>query len=165
MPPQTLQVETHGLDKLLLKLGHVTDPVKKTVEEAGKYAQKELRVFAKPHPGDKGTIGTSSRLVFSGIGADIQVLLTPAAQMKGIARVIEEGRKPGKGASAKSLKVFAARHGIVGDKGLVWRMRNAIKAHGTKGVHMFAKTSEATEKEMGALLKKCASSIEKDWRK
>ena len=165
MATQAFEVQVQGLDKLMLKLGHVTDPVEETLHQAGEYAQQELRVFAKPHPGDKGTIGTHSRLEFGGTGVESFARLVPAASMTAVARVIEEGRKPGKGPPAKAMKAFAASHGIYGDKGLAWRLRGGIKARGTKGVHMFAQTGEATEKKMDGLLKKATTTIEKAWAK
>ena len=163
MPTESLTVEVKGLDKLMMKLGHVTDPVKEMVEEAGKYAQTELRIFAKPHPGDKGTIGSASRLEFGGAGVELYGRLTPAARMKGVAGVIEEGRRPGKGPPAKAMAAFAASHGIQGDKGLRWRLRGAIKARGSKGVHMFAKAAEATAGKFPGLLKKATAAIERAW--
>lgn len=163
MPQEALTVNVKGLDALILKLGHVTDPVKGMVEEAGRYGWAQLKVFAKPHPGDKGTIGNASKFEFGGVGLAIQARISPLPSMKGIARVIEEGRKPGKGPPFKAIEKWGLAHGMAPKTG--WKLRSAIKTRGTKGVHMFAQAAEATSKHFPGLLKKAAATIEKAWGK
>jgi len=161
MPSESLTVNVKGLDALILKLGHVTDPVKEMVEDAGKYAWAELKISAKPHAGDKGTIGKASKFEFGGAGVALQARISPAQSMKGIARVIEEGRKPGKGPPFKAIEKWGLAHGMAPKTG--WKLRSAIKTHGTKGVFMFAKAAEATSKHFPGLLKKAAAAVEKAW--
>lgn len=167
----SIQVEVKGLDKLVAKLGHVQDPLKALFEKAAKFAHGRVKVYAKPHAADKGTLANAMKYeLLGGTGTSLSARVFPATPIVGIANIVEAGRKPGKQPGYQRLKGFVVSHNYpllaaLGINKAAYKMALGIKAHGTKGVFFMQRAAQDTDKELPKLVNEAKKQIEKDWGK
>jgi hypothetical protein len=167
----SIQVEVKGLDKLVAKLGHVQDPLKPLFEKAAKFAHGRVKVYAKPHAADKGTLANAMKYeLLGGAGTSLSARVFPATPIVGIANTVEAGRKPGKQPSYQRLMQFVQSNGVkMGNaktvKETAYLLALWIKAHGTKGVRFMEHAAKDTDKEMPKLVNEAKKQIEADWSK
>lgn len=165
-----VSVHVEGLDKLVVKLAHVTDPIPHLLQEAGEFARDRVKEYAKPHPVDKGTLAEGIRFELAGKGVNLQALIKPAYSIWGIAEVVERGRFPGRPPTVDRFKRWALLHRYITPvpylaEGEAWKLTRYIAHHGTKGVRMFARAADETDKKLPALVADTTARIEKEWRK
>lgn len=165
----TMTLEVQGLDKLMHKLEHVTDPYGELIEEAAAFGKKEMAVFAKPHPADKGTLAAGVTYELAGKGIDMTArvgLLGRGFGMKSslaaLAPIVNYGRGPGKPPPIKAIQRWLKSHGIDADPR---RVQMIIRSGGTKGVYFLEKTEEALNKELPKMLDKAIKKGEAAWGK
>jgi hypothetical protein len=157
-----ITVEVQGIDKLVKKLGHVTDPMGDLVKEAGTFAHKKVKEYAKPHAADSGKLATGMQFELTGKGVDMQALIRPAHAIQGIAEVVERGRFAGKPPPIKRIESWGVAHGFI-EPGMGYQMQQDIRAHGTKGVKMFERAAKDTDKELPKMVNETIKRVEKDW--
>jgi len=157
-----ITVEIEGLDKLVKKLGHVTDPMGDLVKEAGEFAKKKVREYAKPHPVDKGTLAAGMGMELTGKGVAMRALISPAHAIWGIAQTVEEGRRAGKPPPIKSIERWGVAHGFI-NKGEGYKLQIEIAAHGTKGVKMFERAAKDTDKALPKMVEESKKRVEAAW--
>lgn len=152
MAGQTFTVRTEGLDLLHQRLDsrRLLRPTKDFIERAGTAAHRTAQRAAKPHPGDKGTLGRAITIEFSDGGKTATV--APIKRIMGIANTIEEGRRPGRRPPYKPIKMWLSRHGaavdVRGGSKIVRQVRDTIRAEGTKGVHFMAQAEEVAQRAL-----------------
>ena len=119
-------------------------PTRRLIENTGVATRKTAQRAAKPHPGDKGTLGRAIRLSFSRDGSEARVDI--ARSVAGIAFTIEEGRRPGRRPPHGPIKRWMISHGIIsagrGTSKQIREVREQIKLRGTRGVHFMAQALE-----------------------
>jgi hypothetical protein len=163
----TVQIE--GVDKLVKKLGHVTDPMGDLIKEAAEYGKKEMKIFAKPHAADKGTLAEAATYELKGKGIDMTARIGlierghgMASSLAGLAPTINYGRSPGKPPPIPTIERWGVRHGFI-EPGQGYRLAREIRAHGTKGIYFLEKTEEALNKELPKMVNETIKRVEKDW--
>lgn len=160
MPGTTVTVQ--GEEKLRLKLGRVLEPIEKALAILAEYVHQKARIYAKPHPVDKGTLGNVIKVSFAGSGVAISAKVYEPRSVVGIALQVEEGRRPGKPPPVKAIKRWAVAHGIVTNYFLLARL---IGKQGTKGIQFMARAAEDGERKAPEILKSAALKIEQNWGK
>jgi len=166
----TVTVELQGLDKLVNKLGHVTDPFGDLVKEAAEYGKKEMKVFALPHPGkDKGTLAEAATYELTGRGVDMTARIGligrghgMRSSLAGLAPVVNYGRRPGKPPPFKAMQRWLKSHGINRSPREVQKI---IAAQGTKGIYFLEKTEAALNKALPKMLAESIKRAESAWGK
>lgn len=132
MASKTFEVEVHGLAVLREKLqsrrlfGPVREQIiKRAADEGRETAEKESK-------GQYGKKGFHLLTTFeqNGLIARVQ----PRPQARGIAWVVETGRKPGKAPPLRALKGWASNFMDVSDKGALRALQQRIREGGTRGV-------------------------------
>lgn len=160
----TLIVEVQGLDKLVGKLGHVTDPVGTLVKTAAEFAHKKVKEYAKPHPVDKGTLAAGMQFELAGQGTSLHARVFPAKAIGGIALTVEEGRRGGKPPPIASIERWGVAHDFI-VKGQGYQLQQKIRAAGTKGVKMFERAAKETDKALPGMVEATKKKVEQDWGK
>ena len=166
----TLTVEVKGLDELVKKLGHVTDPMGDLIKEAAEYGKKEMKVFALPHPGlDKGTLAEAATYELAGKGVDMTARIGligrghgMASSLAGLAPVVNYGRRPGKPPPIKAIQRWLKSHNIDRSPREVQKI---IAAQGTKGIYFLEKTEAALNKELPKMIEETKKRVESAWGK
>lgn len=149
-------IEVEGLDGLHRKLGAALHPVGDLVKETTEFAYKTAQEKAKPDIHAKGTIAKQIKM---SLGAGTIPLSAKVYNPSVIARVIEEGRRPGgKLPSVTNVGRWAAAHGLSAKPFLVAR---SFQRRGTKGVFFMKGAAEATTKKLPELIGKAAKAIER----
>ena len=165
-----MTVEIEGLDKLLKKLDHVTDPMGDLIQEAAEFGKKEMKVFALPHPGlDKGTLAEAATYELAGKGVDMTARIGllgrgfgMRSQLAALAPVVNYGRRPGKPPPIAAIRRWLKSHHIDRDPRQIQRI---IAGSGTKGIYFLEKTEAALNKELPKMIEETKKRVEKEWGK
>lgn len=149
-----MSVQVQGVEELAARLERAGRfvPVQQLVEEAGRVAQERARTYARPHPVDKGTLA-------EGITLDVRSLeavVAPVRRVAGIARTVEEGRRPGQRPPKATIGRWAQAHGIGTDP---WVLATDIARRGTRGLHMFERAARDAEELLRRRLDDTAARI------
>jgi hypothetical protein len=158
---RTFDVEVRGLDVLRAKLqtGRIFGPVKQEIiQRAAKEGQETAEEESKGRFGTKGFKGRmATTFEQGGLIARVQ----PHGNVRGIARVVEFGRKPGRAPPIRTLKPWAARAGITDIRDLQAR----IRAGGTRGVGFMEAGSKAADKAIRSGVPRAEREIEADFNR
>ncbi len=159
-------VSVRGHKKIARELGEVMDPVRDGVKDLIEFMEEEAEGFAKPHPGDTGKLAQAvkSELAPPGRPPGGKVFLATgrgSGSASGLARTIEEGRRPGgKMPPVRGVKRWMRGHGMRGNP---FRLARAMQQKGTEGVKFMERAAEKGEKEARRILKDVAAEIERKW--
>lgn len=157
-----IQVDVLGLERLRRKLRDVPEAIRPLMTEAGGFAHGKAREYAKPHPVDKGTLAEQMKFRLASGAIPLEARIYPARSIAGIARTVEEGRRPGKPPPAATIARWAKRHGYpVISAG--FQLQREIRRRGTKGVKMFERAAKETEAKLPELMRNVARQIETRW--
>lgn len=163
MASRTFDVTVTGLDELKAKLsqGRIFGPVKQEIIKRG--ADEGRETAEKESKGRYGKKGFRLLTTFeqNGLIARVQ----PRPQARGIAWVVETGRKPGKAPPLRALKPWAAEWMDVSDKGALRALQQRIREGGTKGVGYFAKGEQAADRAIKSGTPKAEREIEAHWNR
>lgn len=134
-------------------------PVKREVIAYG--AKEGAETAEKESKGRYGKKGFHLLTTFeqNGLIARVQ----PRAQARGIAWVVETGRKPGKAPPLRALKGWASNFMDVSDKGALRALQQRIREGGTRGVGYFAKGEQAADRAIKSGTPKAEREIERDF--
>ena len=161
MPSKTFEVEVRGLDVLRAKLsqGRIFGPVKEEIiKRAAKEGQETAEEESKGRFGTKGFKGRmATTFEQDGLIARVQ----PHGNVRGIAGVVEVGRRPGKAPPLRALKSWAARAGITDIRDLQAR----IRAGGTRGVGFMEAGSKAADKAINSGVPRAEREIKGQWNR
>ena len=161
------EVDFLGLDALRLRLRErrFLSPTRDFLKELGRVGQKTAQRAAKPHPADKGTLGRAILLDFALDGSSARV--APSAQSAGIARTIEEGRRPGRRPPYRPIKRWMISHNIIpegrGTSKRIREMQQQIRASGTRGVNFMAQAREVADKALLSGIPRTEAQIKARW--
>jgi hypothetical protein len=158
LPDSGFTVEVEGVDRLRRKLDASKVPWRAVIEDAAKFAQAKAAEYAKPHPVDTGALGAKISFKLSASPTALEAYVRPNRAVVGLARTVEEGRRPGKPPPAATIERWARRHGI---RESGWKLAQEIRRRGTKGVKMFERAAKETEKKLPELIGKAAKAIER----
>ena len=170
MPPRQriFEAEVKGVDslrELLRSKRFLFRPTRRLIEGAGIAARKTAQRAAKPHPGDKGTLGRYIRLEVSHSG--LQATVDIARSVVGIALTIEEGRRPGRRPPYGRIKRWMISHDIItgarGEGERVREVQEEIKLHGTRGVHFMAQARDVANMVLRQGVPKTEQEIRELW--
>lgn len=125
----------------------MTEPARRLIENTSVATRKTAQRAAKPHPGDKGTLGRGVLVTLSRDGSEALVYVTRS--MAGIAFTIEEGRRPGRRPPYGPIKRWMIAHGIIsagrGTSKQVREVREDIKLRGTRGIHFMKQAADVAD--------------------
>ena len=152
-----VEIDLKGDKALRRKLGVLLSPTRPMMEELVGFVQGEAKAGTKPHAVDKGTLGNT---VKSSLSPEPVPLSARVFTRSGVARTIEEGRKPGKPPPVAPLERWASRHGITEN---AWKLVQQIRRRGTRGVFFMRKAAEAGQRKAPELIRKAAQQIERNW--
>lgn len=153
-----MEIKVEGLEQLQRKIRKLTEPIGPLIEEIVEFAYEKAKEGAKPDVHAKGTIASQMK---KELAPGPMPLHGKVYNPSVIAKVIEEGRKPGgKLPSVTNVGRWAEAHGLAAP---AFKVARAFQQRGTKGVKFMEKAREATEKKLPKLLKGAAQKIEKGW--
>lgn len=134
-----VRVITRGFDKVAARMNRslwAEPATRHLLQGAGRVVQKTAQRAAKPHSGDKGTLGRAIILEVSSVY--LEATVAPTRSVMGVAYTIEHGRRPGRRPPYRPIKAWMISHGLVtgarGDSKKVQQMRERMRLVGTKGV-------------------------------
>ena len=166
MPSRTFDVSVTGLDVLKAKLqtGRIFGPVK---QEIIKRAADEGRETAEEQSkGRFGTKGFKGRMATTFEQGGLIARVQPHGNVRGIASVIETGRRPGKAPPIRALKPWAGRAGVdENDRGAIRAIQDKIRAGGTRGVGFMAAGEKAAERAVSQGIPRAEREIESDFNR
>lgn len=174
MPPSSkaprFSVEVEGGDTIARVLKDpklwVPSVNRRIIDDAAKAGEKTARRAAKPHAVDKGTLGRAVRLKFL---SPLEAIIDLAPSVRGVARVVEEGRRPGRRPPYGAIKRWGEAHGVIpagrGASKYVQELRDRIRDEGTRGVHFMEQASEVADKLVRSGVPRASSDIEATWER
>jgi len=156
----SMRIEVQGQERIVRKLHEVPQAVRPFMQKAGEFAHAKAREYAKPHPSCRGTLAEGMEFKLAPGAIPLEARIKPARRIMGISMTVEEGRRPGKPPPAATIGRWAALRGIMVSG---WKLAQQIRAHGTKGVFMYKRAAEDTERKLPEFLRDAVKEIERKW--
>ncbi|MBF8255136.1 MAG: hypothetical protein HW375_43 [Anaerolineales bacterium] len=160
-------VEVTGIPELRTRLSNVLDPIKDLLEDLAKFGQDRMKLYARPHPADKGTLSEAVAYTLAPgtrpLSAKVSLLGRghgARSSLAGLAPTVNYGRAPGKPPPVLSILRWLRSHGIHANPRLVAMQ---IMARGTKGVGFLERAYEDLRREAPAIIERTARRIKGDW--
>jgi hypothetical protein len=155
-----LKIEVEGLEKLQMKLGHVLDAVKPTLQKVTDYAHGRAVDELERPVGATGKLAQSTKSELAPGPVPLHARVYHATP---ISLHVEQGRPRGlPQPPIGAMERWARRAGI---NVAPFVLARQIKERGTKGLFYMKKAAEATAKKMPELLREAAAAIERNWGK
>jgi len=161
-----ITITVQGVEKLGKKRQRVPLAARPMFEAAAQYGQARMKIHAKPHPADKGTLAEGVEIELSAGGAPLSAKVGfvsgggVRSSLANLAATVNYGRGPGKPPSLQAVRRWLESHGYAANPRDV---QKAIAASGTKGVLFVERAADELDKRIPELIEEAIEEIEKGW--
>ena len=169
MTEPAVRFEVRGVDELRVKLGRVLNPVSEMIKEAAEFGRDRMRLYAKPHPADKGTLAEAAMYTLAPgpkpLSATVSLLGRGHGIRSSLAAIgwtVNYGRDPGKPPPVLSILRWLRSHGYHANPRLV---AIQIIVSGTKGVLFLERAEEDLIREVPAIIRRAVARVKEEWRR
>ena len=164
-----LEVEFRGASAIQRKLRRIPPVMTQLVEDAAKFGRDRMRVHAKPHPADKGTLSNAVTYSLAAgarpLSASVGLLGRGhgmSSSLAALAATVNYGRRPGRPPSIKAIYRWLRSHGYQASA-TARNVAAEIGVRGTKGVFFLEKAERDLNDQLPKILQDIERQVEQEW--